>query len=190
MSVREATLWDTKILADVERMFCLPRNIPPEVQAGALWFLQNGGSVYLYELDGTIHSAIWLISIGALRDSPTTGLPLNSPIRAVHSYFSVQPAIADDLLAYSWTPVAEQSKWLYRWILRFLQRSNDTVYGFVSCSDEIAVRNYLRMGCKIVGSIPDLYGDKNAHFVLLYQSNMVAFPLVSDISVSFNIAMG
>ena len=181
MNIREATLLDIKALADIEKEFCLPRNLPPEGEAGAHWFLQNGGRVYLYDVRGSIHAAFWVIAIGTLRNLPTTGLPITSPIRAVRACETIQSAIENDLLVYSWTPVGKQSKWIYRWIMQiFLKDCTDNVYGFVSCPDENKVLNYLRMGCKIIGSVPDLYGDKNAHFVLFYPSHTATLPRVNN----------
>ncbi|GEM_PF-2892634 len=166
---RTANVNDAHVLALVEHAFCVPRSIPPEVEEGAAWFLENGGTISLVEESGSIHGAFWVIGVGSLRAADVGVLPARSPIRGVVSCEAMGWVQSEDLLVYSWAALGNRAKWLYRLMKHRLDSIGKRAVGFVSCSDSRALRNYCRMGCRVVCEVGDLYGDMNSHFLLSYE---------------------
>lgn len=171
MKLTKASIADVKAIVETEVLFCTSLGLPPEKEEGVRQFIENGGNIYLYSSSVKIHSAFWMISINNLFSIRSESLNPDSPLRALLRHKIVSELSPDDILVFSWTPVGIYAKWLYRIMRHEMKMQLVRAVGFVACDNFDAVRNYKRMGCSIVKSVPYLYGDNDAHYLLSFNNN-------------------
>ena len=172
MFTRKADHTDAKDIAALEAAFCQPRGLPPEDEDGVHWFLLMGGNIHMYCTSERIHSAFWSISVEALRTASPNKLSDNSPMRKLINHSVFRELNAKDRLVFSWTPVGPMAKWLYRMVKDEIESKPYSAIGFVDCQNSHAIQNYLRMGCVVVGYLPKLYRDDDAHYIIKYDETI------------------
>lgn len=169
-----ASASDAIQIHDLEKKFCKKNKIPAETIEGVKLFLDMGGKILVQSsYQEEVIGAFWIISIKDLlhNEKILKALFNNSPLKKLYLKGMLWRFDPESFLIYSWT-YSVDGKWFYRliskWITNFYK--GKLLYGFVLKENATAVYYYLKMGCKIIDELSNLYSTSDAHYILMYQT--------------------
>ncbi len=154
---------DVNNILNLERLYYVEKEAPPEKKRGIELFLDIGGKILLQTENNKLTGCIEHIPIKNI-NKRVLELSKDSPLRHVYCVHPGRYATNEEaIFIHGWINNGQPAKWLYKQLFRY--HKNEMI-GFVSIENKKSLKLYSDIGGKIIDRLPKVYSNSDAHYVL------------------------